>query len=76
MSNQLYNLGAGVGMLFQKRRLISGYPFIESAFFFEYVHLVGRIGANHHFWCIFIGVQAGYFTILSAFQSSECPRDN
>jgi hypothetical protein len=52
---------AWLGILFQRCRLISGYLVIQSAFFFEYVYLVGRIGVNHHFWSIFVGVQAGYF---------------
>jgi hypothetical protein len=66
----------GVGVHFQKCRLISDYPLIQSAFFLGYVHLVGRIGLNHHFCSIFVGVQAGYFTILSAFSNFQCSRDN
>jgi hypothetical protein len=60
---------AGVGKLFQKYRLISGYglPLDSNGLFLKYELFVGHIGANGKFFSIFVGVQAGYFAILWAF---------
>jgi hypothetical protein len=43
---------------------------------FRYKLFVGHIGALCYIFSIFVGVQAGYLAILSAFSNSEFPRVN
>jgi hypothetical protein len=43
------------------------------AILFRYRLFVGHIGAQGYIFSIFVGVQAGYLAILSAFSNSEYP---
>jgi hypothetical protein len=55
----LGDLGSGVSKIFEICRLLSGYPFIQSAFFFKYELSVGHIGADDHFSALLSATKPG-----------------